>query len=43
MDKNLYLCVYLDKNLSGESHCQELVKKLNIANGMLVKARHFVP
>ena len=33
-----YLVVYL-----GESHCEELVKKLNRANGMLAKARHFVP
>ena len=35
--------VYLDENLSGESHCEELIKKLNRANGMLVKARQFVP
>ena len=38
-----YLGVYLDENLSGESHCEELIKKLNRANGMLAKARQFVP
>ena len=38
-----YLGVYLDEFLSGEAHCQELVKKLNRANGMLAKARHYVP
>jgi hypothetical protein len=38
-----YLGVYLDENLSGEAHCEELVKKLNRANGMLAKARHYVP
>ena len=38
-----YLGVYLDEFLSGEAHCQELVKKLNRGNGMLAKARHFVP
>ena len=38
-----YLGVYLDETLSGDSHCEELVKKLNRANGMLAKARHFVP
>ena len=32
-----------NKNLSGESHCEELIKKLNRANGMLGKARQFVP
>ena len=29
----------LDEKLSGESHCEELIKKLNRANGMLAKAR----
>ena len=38
-----YLGVYLDEFLSGEAHCQELVKKLNRGNGMLAKARHYVP
>ena len=38
-----YLGVYLDEYLSGEAHCEELKKKLNRANGMLAKARHFVP
>ena len=38
-----YLGVYLDETLSGESHCEELIKKLNRANGMLAKARYFVP
>ena len=40
--KKKYLGVYLDENLSGESHCEELIKKLNRANGMLAKAQ-FVP
>ena len=38
-----YLGVYLDEYLSGEAHCQELVIKLNRGNGMLAKARHYVP
>ena len=38
-----YLGVYLDEFLSGEAHCKELVKKLNRSNGMLAKARHYVP
>ena len=38
-----YLGVYLDEKLSGESHCEELIKKLNRANGMLAKARHYAP
>ena len=38
-----YLGVYLDEFLSGEAHCQELIKKLNRGNGMLAKARHYVP
>ena len=40
---NKYLGVYLDENLSGESHCEELIMKLNRANGMLANARQFVP
>ena len=38
-----YLGVYIDEYLNGEVHCKELVKKLNRANGMLAKARHYVP
>ena len=29
--------------MSGEAQCSELIKKLNRANGMLAKARHYVP
>ena len=35
--------VYLNETLSGESHCEELLKKLNRSNGMLARPRHFVP
>ena len=38
-----YLGVYLDATLSGNYHCDILVKKLKRANGMLCKARHYVP
>jgi hypothetical protein len=38
-----YLGIFLDEFLSGEAQCSELVKKLNRANGMLAKARHYVP
>ena len=38
-----YLGVYLDEFLNGEAHCKELIKKLNRGNGMLAKARHYVP
>ena len=38
-----YLGIYLDEFLSGEAQCSELIKKLNRANGMLAKARHYVP
>ena len=38
-----YLDVYLDATLSGGYHCDTLVKKLKRANGMLCKARHYVP
>ena len=38
-----YLGIYLDEFLSGETQCFELIKKLNRANGMLAKARHYVP
>ena len=35
--------MYLDEFLSGNTQCSELSKKLNRANGMLAKARHYVP
>ena len=38
-----YLGIYLDEYLSGTTQCTELIKKLNRANGMLAKARHYVP
>ena len=38
-----YLGVYLDATLSGNHHCDILVKTLKIANGMLSKVRHYVP
>ena len=38
-----YLGVFLDEKLSGIKHCEELVKKLNRSNGMLSRARHFMP
>ena len=38
-----YLGIYLDEFLSGNVQCSELIKKLNRANGMLAKARHYVP
>ena len=38
-----YLGIYLDELLSGNTQCIELTKKLNRANGMLAKARHYVP
>ena len=37
------LGVYLDEELNGEFHCQQLFKKLNRSNGMLAKTRHYVP
>ena len=38
-----YLGIYLDETLSGKTHCAELTKKLNRANGILAKSRHYVP
>ena len=38
-----YLGIYLDETLSGKIHCEELTKKLNRANGILAKSRHYVP
>ena len=37
-----YLGVYLDDDLSGMSHCRELIPKLRRSNGMLSKARDYV-
>ena len=36
-----YLGVYLDEHLRGSSHCEILQPKLNRANGMLSKIRHY--
>ena len=41
-DSIKYLGVYLDSTLSGGHHCELLTKKLNRANGMLSKIRHYV-
>ena len=38
-----YLGVYLNDDLSGHYHCKILKGKLNRANGMLSKVRHYVP
>ena len=38
-----YLGVILDNDLSGKHHCKMLESKLNRANGMLSKVRHYVP
>ena len=38
-----YLGVFLDATLSGNHHCNLLVKKIKRANGMLSKIRHYVP
>ena len=38
-----YLGIYIDETLMGRAHCEELIKKLARANGILAKARHFVP
>ena len=38
-----YLGIYNDETLSGNEHCEELVKKLSRANGIIAKARHYVP
>ena len=42
-EKIKYLGIYLDETLNGKPHCDELVKKLSRANGILSKARHYVP
>ena len=38
-----YLGIYIDETLMGRDHCEEVVKKLSRANGILAKARHYVP
>jgi hypothetical protein len=38
-----YLGVHLDDTLSSISHCNQLLPKLRRANGMLAKARHYLP
>ena len=38
-----YIGVYLDTNLNGKFHCDLLMPKLKRANGMLCKARHYIP
>ena len=38
-----YLGIYLDSNLSGNYHCSLLLTKLKRSNGMLSKARHYIP
>ena len=42
-DSIKYLGIYLDSFLSGSHHCDQLIKKLKRANGMLSKVRHYVP
>ena len=37
-----YLGIYIDETLSDNEHCEELVKKLSRANGIIAKARHYV-
>ena len=39
-DSIKYLGVYIDADLSGITHCNQLLPKLRRANGMLAKARH---
>ena len=36
-----YLGIYIDETLSGNEHCEELVKKLSRANGIIAKASHY--
>ena len=42
-NKLKYLGVIIDNKLNGDFHCQVLTGKLNRANGMLSKIRHYVP
>ena len=37
-----YLGIYLDSDLSGRTHCIEILPKLRRGNGMLAKARHYI-
>ena len=37
-----YLGIHLDSDLSGRSHCNEILPKLRRAKGMLAKARHYI-
>ena len=37
-----YLGIYLDKTLNGQTHCNILKGKLRRANGILMKARHYL-
>ena len=41
--KTKYLGIYVDETLSGNEHSEDLSKKLNRANGILAKARHYAP
>ena len=38
-----YLGIYLDSHLSGKHHSNILITKLKRSNGMLSKARHYIP
>ena len=38
-----YLGIYIDETLMGRDHSEEIIKKLSRANGILAKARHYVP
>ena len=38
-----YLGIYINENLSGLSHCNQLQPKLRRANGILAKTRYFLP
>ena len=38
-----YLGIYLDSHLIGKNQCNILLTKLKRANGMLSKARHYIP
>ena len=38
-----YLGIYIDETLMGRDHCEEIIKKLSRANGILAKTRHYVP
>ena len=41
-DSIKYLGVHIDADLSGVTHCDQLLPKLRRANGMLAKARHHI-